>query len=50
MRFYRHQSVLVSMKICIVVTDVAMTLLVAAESVMFNCGQNIIYDIALSTE
>ena len=30
---------------CIVVTDVVMTLLVAAE-----CGHNIIYDMTLSTE
>ena len=34
MRFYCLQSLFISMKICIVVTDVMSTLLVPAESVM----------------
>ena len=34
MQFYGLKSLFISMKICIVVTDVVMTLLIPAESVM----------------
>ena len=41
----------ISTKKFIVVTDVVMTLLVPAESVLkYTCGHNIIYDMTLSTE
>ena len=36
--------------ICIVVTDVIMTLIVPAKSVIKTCDHNIIYDMTLSTE
>ena len=35
MQFYRLQSLFISMKICIVVKDIVMMLLVPAESVMY---------------
>ena len=34
MRFYRFSSLLIAMKVCIIVTDVVMMLLVPAKNVM----------------
>ena len=51
MQLYGIQSWFISMKICIVVTDVVMTLLVPTKSVVtVTCGHNIIYNMTLSPE
>ena len=47
MRFYRLQSLFISMKMFMVLKNVAMTLLAPTESVM-TCDHNIIYDMTLS--
>ena len=43
-------NLFISMKICIVVTDENMALLVPTESVNIMCGHNINYDMTLSTK
>ena len=50
MQFYRLQSLLISIKIYTVVTEVVMTLLVPAEKCYVTCGDNISYYMTLSTE
>ena len=51
MRFYRLQSLFISMKICIAVTDVVMVYLFPPKCYMYvTCGRNNIYDMTVSTE
>ena len=50
MRFYRLKCVFISMKICVVVTDVVMTLFVPTESVILRVVITLFYDMTLLTE